>query len=414
MPPTIILDRDSILAVEELHISACGLVPGQTALFKLDCGPWSSRASFVADADGKIDVSTMAPANGDYENIDKMGLFWSMRAEPLTPLPMLTPMPDRLQLSLKVEGNLTDTRFIERFYAAPGVLCTEVRDKGLCGVLHLPPGPGPHPAILSLAGSGGGLSESTGAILASHGFAVFSLAYFNYATLQSDLCEIPLEYFGTAIEWMKAHSAIDADRLSIRGVSRGGELSLLLGSTFDAFKAVLAMVPSSVRWGSISDSVERTNRAAWTYRGQPLPFNRRSTSLTNISMDEPLSFTPDFLRAMDNKKLAEAAEIEVEKISGSVLLISGEDDAMWPSTFFSERVMQRLEKCGFPYHAQHESYPGAGHRVPLLPYQPTTPGPVLHPVIMQPVTFGGTPQADAHGALAAWRVCLDFLESRFL
>jgi hypothetical protein len=39
---------------------------------------WESRATFHADAQGRVDVSTQRPADGTYELLDPMGLFWSM------------------------------------------------------------------------------------------------------------------------------------------------------------------------------------------------------------------------------------------------------------------------------------------------------------------------------------------------
>src|SRR5262245_15537336 len=39
---------------------------------------WESRATFSADAQGCVDVSTQRPGDGTYEQLDPMGLFWSM------------------------------------------------------------------------------------------------------------------------------------------------------------------------------------------------------------------------------------------------------------------------------------------------------------------------------------------------
>jgi hypothetical protein len=46
--------------------------------------PWSSQASFVADAQGEIDATRDAPVAGDYDVVDGMGLFWSMTLDPET------------------------------------------------------------------------------------------------------------------------------------------------------------------------------------------------------------------------------------------------------------------------------------------------------------------------------------------
>jgi dienelactone hydrolase len=174
------------------------------------------------------------------------------------------------------------------------------------------------------------------------------------------------------------------------------------------------MVPSSVRWGSISQEQERTNRAAWTHKGESLPFNRRFTEAVHSDSDEIISFTPDFLKAMDDGEMARAAAIEVEKINGPIMLISGDDDAMWPGTLFSEKVKQRLEQADFTHEVQHKSYPGAGHLIAGLPYQPTTVHTMFHLVIKKPVALGGTTEADAKATLSGWRTVLQFLEKQLM
>ena len=44
-----------------------------------------------------------------------------------------------------------------------------------------------------------------------------------------------------------------------------------------------------------------------------------------------------------------AASIAVEKINGPVMVISGTDDQLWPSTRFSEMVIERLEAHDHPF-----------------------------------------------------------------
>ena len=52
------------------------------------------------------------------------------------------------------------------------------------------------PGIIDLFGSAGGLVQHRSALLASHGFAAFSLAYFAYKDLPPSLdTSIELDYF---------------------------------------------------------------------------------------------------------------------------------------------------------------------------------------------------------------------------
>ncbi|VDM74903.1 unnamed protein product [Strongylus vulgaris] len=77
----------------------------------------------------------------------------------------------------------------------PAVIREEVEEDGICGTLFKPPGEGPFSSILDLSGTGGGINEHKGAALASEGFCVLSLAYFQYKTLITDLNDLDLDYF---------------------------------------------------------------------------------------------------------------------------------------------------------------------------------------------------------------------------
>jgi dienelactone hydrolase len=61
----------------------------------------------------------------------------------------------------------------------PGVTVKLLDEDGLRGAWFLPPGDGPHPAVIVLGGSEGGLPvRSAAPLLASHGYATLALAYF--------------------------------------------------------------------------------------------------------------------------------------------------------------------------------------------------------------------------------------------
>jgi uncharacterized protein len=102
---------------------------------------------------------------------------------------------------------------------------TKVSDDGLVATLHLPRESGRRPAVIVLSGSEGGLANANlfGAPLAAAGFVTMSLAYFAMDGLPRDLSRIPLEYFKKAIDWLRVHPAVDADRVAVFGMSRGGE-----------------------------------------------------------------------------------------------------------------------------------------------------------------------------------------------
>ena len=65
------------------------------------------------------------------------------------------------------------------------------------------------------------------------------------------------------------------------------------------------------------------------------------------------------------------AVIQVEKITGPILLISSKMDNMWPSEPAAEQIMKRLEDYDFPYSYQHLSYDYGGHMFVPMKFEQT-------------------------------------------
>jgi dienelactone hydrolase len=233
-----------------------------------------------------------------------------------------------------------------------------------------PRAPSSHTAIVLLGGSNGGLANGYAAgLLASHGYPVLSLAYFDEPGLPQELQRVPLEYFRRAISWLADQPEADPKRVTVLGVSRGGEAALLIGATYPQLvRAVAAYVPSD----RVYPSPTNPGVAAWTLSGEPVS----------------------------------SALIAVERISGPVFLVGGGDDQLWPSNFFVSNVAKRMHDHGrrdvtaLNYaHAGH----GAGAIVPNLPTAPTINS--RYGLLY----LGGTPSADAAARADSWPKLLRFL-----
>jgi dienelactone hydrolase len=369
-PPTARLDEPVVVRVSGLRPDQDVVVRSSTP--DADGREWNAEASFRADAKGVVDLSTQAAASGSYIGVDAMGLFWSARpATPLVPSPppeeqaameRLRQPPTALAFPRPVSGTL-ETRLeavvdgkavaattLARQITTVEINVTEVREDGLVGRLYEPSGTR-HPAVLVLSGSNGGIPPTYASVLAGRGYVTFALAYFRAEGLPKDLVEIPLEYFRSGIEWLRARPSVDPERIAVLGISKGGELSLLLGATWPQVKAVIALSPSSVVWeGAVRDPAKsgldalRPGRSSWSLDGKPLPFLPKVASL-----DQPE---------------AAAATIPVEKIRGPVLLVSSRDDGMWPATVMSDRVVERLRASGFAHPVEHLHYESCAHGLP--------------------------------------------------
>src|SRR5207302_6875272 len=140
--------------------------------------------------------------------VDAMGLFWSVHREHGGPGPRAADdAPDELSdwvLTASIDGRVVAQKTVKRNAVDPSVKVTRVRERGLVGTFYEPAGGGRHPAMIVLVGSGGGIPPPSGPAggFASRGYAVLALAYFNAEHLPSTLSNIPLEYFGTAVDWL--------------------------------------------------------------------------------------------------------------------------------------------------------------------------------------------------------------------
>lgn len=236
-----------------------------------------------------------------------------------------------------------------------------IEEEGLVGTLFYPSTPGPHPAVIALGGVGGGLREGGAEVLASEGFATLALAYIGIDPLPAELVEIPLEYFERAIAWLKSQPAIDVNRIAVVGNSKGGELALLLGATYpEEIGAVVGYAPSAVVWQGIPLNREAFYggpRSSWSLGEEPVPFVSlaRPTPPEMVSMSDlyfrgiPIIGRGFYERALEDERAVAAGSIAVEKINGPVLVVSGADDQMWPSTRFSEMVIERLKANNHPF-----------------------------------------------------------------
>ncbi len=374
-----------------------------------------SSAVFVADREGKVDPSQQKPISGSYDWVDAMGLIWTMVPRDAANQSMnrmnFQELPQTVVLTAQQKDKPDASQTIKRSWLKVGVTRNLINEDGLHGVLFMPAGEGHFPGIMILTGSGGGANERTAALWADHGYAAFALAYFAYEGRPDYLIDIPLEYFEKGFQWMAKNPRIDGNRLAVSGASRGGELSLLLGSTFSVIKAVIAYVPSSVCWAGFGGEHAEL-KASWTFRGKDVAYvhEGEEIDLKTIYGDNPIPLTPGFLKSMESEDEVEASTIPVEKINGAVMLISGEDDQMWPSTLFSNRVMDRLKKFNFAHPHVHLSYPQAGHAI-SIPYAPLSPTAIIHPVDQQLYALGGKPEYQAHANLDSWAKAQSFLKS---
>lgn len=413
----------------ELSIRVSELPPGcAVTLHAHSADPagqaWVSQAVFTADQDGLVDVRRDAPAAGSYRGADPMGLVWSMlpAGAPASGhvRDRLAPVP--LRLTAEAYGVGSASAQVSRFLVPDGLVRTQVADHGLVGVLYHSAGDGPRRGVMQLGGAEGGMAEEDAALLSAHGFTVLALAYFGMRGLPPVLSRIPVEYFGRALNYLRAHPKVAPGGITVTGVSKGSEAALLTGATYpDAVRSVISIVGSAVHTQGISQDIStgslleilQTQVASWTYQGRDLPYQPNVVTpklRAALAAGDPVSIGwafPD----LGNPPEAGAALIPVHRISGPVLLLSAGDDGGYGAAYH-EIALPRLK------HARHIVYQHAGHPIARPPYRPTpraappyrpaprtaVPGPdedFLHSAI---------PAADAAARVGIWREIREFLQ----
>jgi dipeptidyl aminopeptidase/acylaminoacyl peptidase len=221
------------------------------------------------------------------------------------------------------------------------------------------------PLIVAFGGGGGGndwsrtyLKEKRDS-LNNKGYAILAIGYFNSNGTPSSLDRISLDAIRNSIISVAKHPKIDGARIILMGGSRGGELVLNLASRYNDFKGVIAMSSSNVSFPALTWSA---NTSSWTYKNQEIPYV--PATLETISPALKGDLYTAYSMMLENKEAVKKAEIEVENINGSVLLISGVNDDQWPATEMSDQIIKRLQQNKFNHYYSHIKLNG-GHIAPL-------------------------------------------------
>lgn len=389
-----------------------------TASMQMCGAPWRSQAVFVAGHDGSLDLGRDSPVSGSYAEPAAMGIVWSMVCEDMSRVVFPPDRTDPLVIQIEATDGVrsVSARLVQEFLEE-GVTHRAVREQiggmTVSGELYTPAGPGPHPLVIYMNGSSGGVNAPRAALFAARGFQCLALAIFNYDGRPKYLNDMPLEYFEHALRWAHAELAPRDGFVALSGISRGGETSLLVASQYpELVSAVAAYVPSPVMHGVVSAGSPGTGRDAqvWIKNGEPLPHlwqdNASADWEAAYASEPPYRQTHAFLSATRDAAAVERARIPVENYPGPIMLISASDDGFWPSTAYSEMVMRQRQARGLP--TFHHVCMGAGHHV-HYPYLPATLISKPHAMSGLLLDAGGTPAANAAGNEGSYLAVLEFL-----
>lgn len=226
----------------------------------------------------------------------------------------------------------------------------------------------PGKALICFSGSDGGIemTKLLAAVYQSHGLTTLALAYVGAEGLPERFVNVPIDFLEAAAK--RLHD-MGYEKVGVWGISKGAELSLTAASLLPGIvNAAISVAPMSiVCQGFAKDKgIVFVPESSWSFHGKPLPYTPfkqekfpmghilwKSIQIQDITMCdlyEPMIQYPN-----------PEAVIQVEKITGPILLISSKMDNMWPSELASEKIMKRLQEHEFQYEYQHLSYDYGSH-----------------------------------------------------
>ncbi len=390
----------------------------------------ASSAIVEASRRGEVDLTKQPSLGGTYRGLSPHGLFCSVL--PVTPeklakyiadFPRRPGQPSTITLPLERSPITVRASADGRQLGAPvtvwrgfavGTAGEKVSGQSGWRGVYYPPAHGDpvgEPVVV-LSGSGGGLFETTAALLASNGHPVLALALYNYQDLPKALHLLPLEHVRDGARWLAQKSA--TRKVAVFGISRGSEAAQLAAAYFpDAFSAVIAEVPSHLIGGALGPGT-KPEEAAWTVGGKPLP-PFAGPKFDEARMSALAKTPPGYRGAVDllppfNDPAVEAASgIPYDRITASMLVLAAGADDVWPSYVSAERIRRRMAALGKADQAEIHVYPNAGHGMVSVGRGNALSNFVYNPALEGYMSVGGTPTGNCEASFQAFDAVLQFL-----
>ncbi len=268
--------------------------------------------------------------------------------------------------------------------------------------------------VVVLGGSEGGVPHFVATKLASHGLTAMAVGYFGIpeTSLPAYLNMVPLDAIDSALTYASERFP-KGNCCALLAGSKGSEAAFaFLSLTSHPILGYVSFAGSGIAFEGLTAQGRSSGESAWTYRGHPLnyaPYAAPSPELLKEMFPEgeekPPVLLPFYRETLKNESAIKAAMSPVEKIAGPILLVSGEDDQLWPSKKFADVIVDRLKRSDFAYFYKSISYQNAGHAL-LFPF-------ALDGDPYKLRQLGGTLAGNKKASEDAWPQIFDFFGSVF-
>ncbi|TVT27779.1 hypothetical protein FO441_08715 [Salinicoccus cyprini] len=417
--PKIVLGQDVLFIDQPLDFKAVECTPGETVIISAEmCDEenkvFHSFASFLVTESGVVDLAADVPTEGTYDSADVAGLLWSMILKETDEDDYFVKKTDcdlSVRFQVKYQEKVMDSKEVFIKFMNDDVKKLNILEDGIIGNLYAPVAEGKYPSVIILSGSDGGNEGHAASYLASKGYLVLALSYFNDTGLGTDLENIELEYFKNATEYLKSHAS-SSGSVSLIGYSKGAELALVLGERYDRYSSIIAGAPSSHITSGMKNGMFAPV-TGWVQDNDPLPFLKMKFSIGMVLKSfkgwiakEPFNFLGVWDKSLHTDK-AHDSRIDVQKISCPILVIAGGDDRLWPSETHTENIKAQRHDDRDRYLVYEEG----GHFI-SFPYNfHQMPANVNMNIGKMTMNFGGSKKANAKASKQSLEEILSFLHA---
>ena len=363
-----------------------------------------SEAFYVSNNKGEIDIDNFESVGGDFYGKDSLGLFYNIYARDEAPEYLLIKnrkeiLPKKQQNFIQIvkDDNLIAKQSFELSILSKKVNHIKIREKGIKADLFL--ANKTKNLLMVFGGSEGDneVSSFLAQVLASKGYNTCAISYFFAEGQQKKMTNIPLETIDKTLISVKREMG-GIEELYIHGSSKGAELALLYASLNSTVNGVIAVSPSSV----VLQSFNKSPHSTWTYKGKEVEYMQFNydgkLKLDKYNRKIYAHYYFPFL-----EKVKDDAKIKVENIEGDIILFSGKDDLLWPSSYMADMISDRISENKNSFIFKNYQYENVGHYF-YVPYLPT--------YWEKHYATGGIEKDNAYAQLDAWNKLLQYLESK--
>lgn len=198
-------------------------------------------------------------------------------------------------------------------------------------------------------------------LFSKNGINSLALGYFNVAGAPENFADIPIEYVEKAAAKMKR---IGFTKVGIWGFAEGAVYALTAASFVQDITCVIALSPlHHIICGKTNPSKLIRKKllacSGFSYAGASLPFLRMpKINKFKLAMQmlcaKKISTVWIYRNAIGSA--TSDSIIPVENIKGSVLVISSDEDSVWPAKFSAEQIINRLGENHFRFKKEHRAY----------------------------------------------------------